>query len=169
MVLAGAGLTPISPVIEEVLVVEIPDFARITKLPAVPRTTGAGPAAFASGTRAKTPVNTEISKDSATSVARTFLMCCSLLTEAISIEVDGDAWTSAHTDVDMTGTSAKPVPVQQLTILYSKYGTRNNKVKSLMRATQGLVPLADKHPGGCPPGLHVYCCILLQSGSMVRA
>jgi hypothetical protein len=34
------GLTPISPVIAEVGIVEIPDFARITKLPAVPRFTG---------------------------------------------------------------------------------------------------------------------------------
>jgi hypothetical protein len=120
IVLAGAGLTPISPVTEEVPVVEIPDFARITKLPAVPRTTAAGPAALASGTGARTPVNTEITKDSATSVARTFLMCCSLLTEAISIEVDGDARTSAHADLCMTGTSTRPVPVQQLRILYNK-------------------------------------------------
>src|SRR5450830_104848 len=71
--------------------------------------------------------------------------------------------------VSFTKHATKQFPVQQLTILYSKYGTRNNKVKSLMRATQGLVPLTDENPGGCPPGLHVYCCILLQSGSMVRA
>jgi hypothetical protein len=43
MYVAAAGLTPISPVIEVVPVVEIPVFARITKLPAVPRDTGAGP------------------------------------------------------------------------------------------------------------------------------
>ena len=35
MKLAAAGLTPISPVIEVVPVVEIPVFARITKLPGV--------------------------------------------------------------------------------------------------------------------------------------
>ena len=35
------GLTPISPVIEVVPVVEIPDFARITKLPADPSGTAA--------------------------------------------------------------------------------------------------------------------------------
>jgi hypothetical protein len=35
------GLTPIFPTIEVVPVVEIPDFARITKLPADPRSTGA--------------------------------------------------------------------------------------------------------------------------------
>ena len=52
----------------------------------------------------------------------------------------------------MTGNSTKPIPVQQLKILYSKYGTRTNKVKSLMRATQGLVPVTDENPGGCPPG-----------------
>src|SRR5450756_1599603 len=69
----------------------------------------------------------------------------------------------------MTGTSTKPVPVQQLKILYGKYGTRPNKVKSLMRATPGTVaaPLRGngqrKGPGGCPPGPHVYCCVLLQS------
>jgi hypothetical protein len=74
MVLAAAGLTPISPVTWDVPVFEIPDFARITKLPAAPRTIGAGPAAFASGKDAKIPVNTEISRDSATSVARIFLM-----------------------------------------------------------------------------------------------
>src|SRR5450830_19698 len=69
-------------------------------------------------------------------------------------------WNPVHASFGMTGTSTKPVPVQQLRILYSKYGTRNNKVKSLMRATRGLVPLADKHPGGYPPGPHRYrlCC-----------
>ena len=36
-----AGLTPISPIIEVVPAVEIPDFDRIVKLPAVPRGTGA--------------------------------------------------------------------------------------------------------------------------------
>ena len=45
MKLAAAGLTPISPVTAVVPVVEIADFARITKFPAVPRSTGAGPAA----------------------------------------------------------------------------------------------------------------------------
>jgi hypothetical protein len=74
-------------------------------------------------------------------------------------------WNPVHASFGMTGTSTKPVPVQQLRILYSKYGTRNNNVKSLMRATQGLVPLADKHPGGYPPGPHVYCCVLLVSVS----
>src|SRR5450830_1909791 len=88
MVLAGAGLTPISPVTEEVPVVEIPDFARITKLPAVPRTTGAGPAAFASGTGAKTPVNMDISKDSTTSVAKSLLMRCSSLACAVGVHDD---------------------------------------------------------------------------------
>ena len=43
MYVAAAGLSPTSPVIEVVPVVEIPVFARITKLPAVPRDTGAGP------------------------------------------------------------------------------------------------------------------------------
>ena len=42
---AAIGLTPISPVIEVDPVVEIPDFVRITKLPADPRFTVAGPAA----------------------------------------------------------------------------------------------------------------------------
>jgi hypothetical protein len=42
---AWAGLTPISPTIAVVPVLEIPVFARITKLPAVPRFTAAGPAA----------------------------------------------------------------------------------------------------------------------------
>jgi hypothetical protein len=74
MVLAAAGLTPISPVTWDVPVFEIPDFARITKLPAAPRRIGAGPAAFASGKDAKALVNMETSKDSATSVARIFLM-----------------------------------------------------------------------------------------------
>lgn len=37
------GLTPISPVKWEVGTVEIPDFDRITNLPAVPRLTGAWP------------------------------------------------------------------------------------------------------------------------------
>jgi hypothetical protein len=41
------GLTPISPVIKVVPVVEIPDFANITKSPDVPRFTGAGPNARA--------------------------------------------------------------------------------------------------------------------------
>ena len=41
----SAGLTPIFPTIEVVPVVEIPDFDRITKLPAVPRFTGARAAA----------------------------------------------------------------------------------------------------------------------------
>jgi len=41
MYVLSAGLTPIFPVIEVVPVVEIPDFDRITKLPAVPRFTGA--------------------------------------------------------------------------------------------------------------------------------
>src|SRR5450759_4162944 len=49
------------------------------------------------------------------------------------------AWASAHTDFDVTGTSTKPVPVQQLRIVYSKYGTRNNRVKSLMWATRNRV------------------------------
>jgi hypothetical protein len=40
------GLTPISPVIEVVPVVDIPDFDRMTKLPADPRFTAAGPAAL---------------------------------------------------------------------------------------------------------------------------
>ena len=35
------GLTPMSPVIADVGTVEIPDLERITKLPAVPRLTGA--------------------------------------------------------------------------------------------------------------------------------
>jgi hypothetical protein len=42
---AATGLTPISPVIAVDPVVDIPDFARITKLPADPRLTVAGPAA----------------------------------------------------------------------------------------------------------------------------
>src|ERR1039457_3946484 len=45
MAVAPMGLTPISPVIAEVGIVEIPDLARITKLPAVPRFTGACTAA----------------------------------------------------------------------------------------------------------------------------
>ena len=41
MKVAAAGLTPISPTIEVVPVVEIPDFARIAKLAADPRFTAA--------------------------------------------------------------------------------------------------------------------------------
>jgi hypothetical protein len=41
MAVAAIGLTPISPTIEVVPVVEIPDFARIAKLAADPRGTGA--------------------------------------------------------------------------------------------------------------------------------
>ncbi len=48
------GLTPISPTIEVVPVVEIPDFARIAKLPDDPRFTAAGPAALATGDRKRT-------------------------------------------------------------------------------------------------------------------
>ena len=44
---ASAGLTPISPTIDVTHVVEIPVFASMTKFPAVPRFTGAGPAASA--------------------------------------------------------------------------------------------------------------------------
>ena len=33
----------------------------------------------------------------------------------------------------------KQFPVQQLTILYNKYGIRNNKVKGLMRANRNRV------------------------------
>ena len=47
MYVAAAGLSPISPVMWVVPVVEIPDFARITKFPAIPRSTGCGPAANA--------------------------------------------------------------------------------------------------------------------------
>jgi hypothetical protein len=41
MAIEAMGLTPISPVIAEVGIVEIPDLARITKFPAVPKFTGA--------------------------------------------------------------------------------------------------------------------------------
>ena len=41
MPVESIGLTPISPVTADVGTVDIPDFARITKLPAVPRFTGA--------------------------------------------------------------------------------------------------------------------------------
>ena len=51
MKLAAAGLIPMSPVIAVTPVVEISVFARITKLPAVPRFTGAGLEATAAGTR----------------------------------------------------------------------------------------------------------------------
>jgi hypothetical protein len=40
MAVAAIGLTPISPTTEVLPVVVIPDFARIVKLPAVPRSTG---------------------------------------------------------------------------------------------------------------------------------
>src|SRR5450756_870075 len=51
----------------------------------------AGPAAaLALGTGAKTPVNMDITKDSTTSIARTFLMRSSPLGCAASIEDDGD-------------------------------------------------------------------------------
>ena len=43
MAVLSIGLTPIFPVIEVVPVAEIPDFDRITKLPAVPRFTAARP------------------------------------------------------------------------------------------------------------------------------
>ncbi|MDZ7625912.1 MAG: hypothetical protein U5J96_18810 [Ignavibacteriaceae bacterium] len=42
MAVAAAGLIPKSPTIAVVPVVEIPVFARTTKLPAVPKSTGAG-------------------------------------------------------------------------------------------------------------------------------
>jgi len=45
MAVAAIGLTPISPVIKVDPVVDIPDFAKMTKLPADPRFTAAGPAA----------------------------------------------------------------------------------------------------------------------------
>src|SRR5450756_2690195 len=47
-------------------------------------------AALALGTGAKTPVNMDITKDSTTSIARTFLMQSSPLGCAASIEDDGD-------------------------------------------------------------------------------
>src|SRR5450756_749663 len=47
-------------------------------------------AAFASGTGAKTPVNMDITKDSTTSIARTFLMRSSPLGCVASIEDNGD-------------------------------------------------------------------------------
>src|SRR5450830_1571016 len=43
MKLAAAGLTPISPTIAVVPMVEMADFAKTTKFPAVPRLTAAGP------------------------------------------------------------------------------------------------------------------------------
>jgi hypothetical protein len=43
MKLAAAGLKPIFPVIADVGTFEVADFARMTKLAAPPRTTGAGP------------------------------------------------------------------------------------------------------------------------------
>ena len=43
MAVAKIGLTPISPVTIELGTVEIPVFERMTKLPAAPRPTGAGP------------------------------------------------------------------------------------------------------------------------------
>jgi hypothetical protein len=93
MAAAKPGLIPTSPytwvaTVPSVFVIVV--FARIAKLPAVPRFTNAGPAALASGIGAKTPVNMDISKDSATRVARTFLMRCSSLACAASIEDDGD-------------------------------------------------------------------------------
>ncbi len=45
--MAAIGLTPISPVIKVVPVVEMPDLAKATKLPAEPKLTAAGPAARA--------------------------------------------------------------------------------------------------------------------------
>ena len=53
MAVLSIGLTPILPTIEVVPVVETPDFARITKLPAVPRFTAAGPAALTACDRNK--------------------------------------------------------------------------------------------------------------------
>src|SRR5450756_33170 len=85
------GEVPIFPVILDVGTSVIPDSDRITKLPAVPRTTGAGPAAFASGTGAKTPVNMDISKNSATSVARTLLIRSSPLGCAVGAYDGGSA------------------------------------------------------------------------------
>src|SRR4030042_1736182 len=43
--LAAAGLSPMFPVMADVGTLEIADFARITYVPAVPSTTGAGPCA----------------------------------------------------------------------------------------------------------------------------
>src|SRR5690349_20732100 len=43
MKLAAAGLNPRFPVIADVGTLEMPDFARITYVPAAPRFTGAGP------------------------------------------------------------------------------------------------------------------------------
>lgn len=47
MAVAAIGLTPISPTIEVTPVVEIHAFERITNVPALPSSTGAGPAARA--------------------------------------------------------------------------------------------------------------------------
>src|SRR5664280_541642 len=86
------GEVPIFPVIIDAGVSVIPDSDRIAKLRAVPRLTGNGLAnPLALGTGAKTPVNMAITKDSATSVARTLLMRSSPLGCATSIEDDGDA------------------------------------------------------------------------------
>jgi hypothetical protein len=43
MALAAMGETAMSPVITELGTVEMPVFARMTKLPAVPRSTGSAP------------------------------------------------------------------------------------------------------------------------------
>jgi hypothetical protein len=43
MAVWSIGLTPMSPVIRVVPVVDIPDFANIAKSPALPRFTGSGP------------------------------------------------------------------------------------------------------------------------------
>jgi hypothetical protein len=111
MVLAAAGLTPISPVTWVAPVVEIPDFARIAKLPVVPRTIGNGPAALASGTGAKTPVNMDITKDSTTSVARTLLMRPSPLGCAASIEDDGDVRGHKPTQILVQAEPADGYPI----------------------------------------------------------
>ena len=54
MAVAAIGLTPMSPVMVVAPVVEMPDFAKIAKLPAEPRLTVDGPAA-SSGAGLKKP------------------------------------------------------------------------------------------------------------------
>jgi len=61
----------------------------------------------------------------------------------------------------------------EIRLVLSTYNSKNKysqylyNVKCLMRATQDLIPLTDEGPGGCPPGPHVYCCVLLVSVSTV--
>src|SRR5450756_158310 len=109
---APYGLIPISPVIEVAPVAVMAVSARITKSPADKRSTGNGLAnPLALGTGAKTPVNMDITKDSATSTARTLFICSSSLGCAASNQDDGDARGHKPTQILVYAESADDYPM----------------------------------------------------------